>query len=404
MKGVIAVILAVILSIPPVAGVNLSCDDQVSAPNLTLRCTLLGENNESVKVYLKAFDGVPVDSDVWATGYSTDRNETITGNAQRHYFRVPFNFSVYMGNAMRRAADKAWLGQEHYWVFYSKENTITFAIIHRNGKVEEKSVNVYISGRVPYPWEDKDVLHFIREIGLALGIVLAILFLLKLVELLRTKRAENTDETQRERDRPKPPEPSRSSFIGSAYLFLYLGKLAAPWIFYLLATPEKILGDFRMYLPTTVLIGLTLEWLIFVREAEKSGHPYVIREAPITGLEWAPSVMIPFGGWPMVFGLLLFLALFLLNQEPDLNRTMRKLALPVSLAVALALVLIADADVLFTVAFLAMAFFHPHYVVLKVESAPKIEQLPVAQRSPEVRELLEKFDRVIREMEKEGSG
>ncbi|WP_297550920.1 hypothetical protein [Thermococcus sp.] len=403
MRKGIGVILVVLLFIPSVAGVSLSCDDHVSAPNLTLRCTLLGESNESVKVYLKSFDGVQVDSDVWVTGYPTDRNETITGNARRHYFRVPFNFSVGLKNAMEVVADKAWLGQEHYWVFYNKKNTLTFAIIHRNGKVEEKSVNVYISGRLHYPWEDKDVLHFIREIGLALGIVLAILFLSKLVELLRTERAENMDETQREKDKLKPPEPSRSSFISSAFLFLYLGMLVAPWIFYLLATPEKILGDFRLYLPTTVLAGLTLEWLIFVREAEKSGYPYVIREAPITGLEWTPLAMVPFGGWPTVFGLLLFLALFLPNQEPELNRTMRKLALPVSLVVALTLVLIANADIVFAIAFLALAFFHPHYVVLKVESAPTIEQLPVAQRSPEVRELLERFERVIRDMEREGS-
>ncbi len=404
MRKGIGVILVVLLFIPSVAGVSLSCDDQVSAPNLTLRCTLLGESNESVKVYLKSFDGVQVDSDVWVTGYSTDLNETITGNSRRHYFRVPFNFSVDLKNAMEVVADKAWLGQEHYWVFYNKKNTLTFAIIHRNGKVEEKSVNVYISGRLPYPWEDKDVLHFIREIGFALGIVLAILFLSKLVELLKTEQMENLDKTREEENRPKPPEPSRSSFIGSAFLFLYLGVLVAPWIFYLLATPEKILNDFRLYLPTTVLIGLTIEWLIFAWEAEKSGYPYVIREAPITGLEWTPLAMVPFGGWPMVFGVLLFFIIFLPNQEPELNRTMRKLALPVSLAVALALVLIANADVLFTVAFLALAFFHPHYVVSKVESAPTIEQLPVAQRSPEVREFLEKFDRVIREMEREGSG
>lgn len=399
MRRLIVPILITLLFIPSVAGVSLSCDDHVSAPNLTLRCTLLGENNESVKVYLKAFDGIQIDSDVWATGHSIDWNGMITGNARRHYFRVPFNFSADLKDAMRVVADKAWLEPEHYWVFYNKKNTVTFAVIHRNGTVEEENVTVYISGRIPYPWEDKEIVRFLYVIGVALGIALAIIFLSKLVELLKVKRAENREEE----NRPKPPEPSRSSFISSAFLFLFLGILAAPWIFYLLATPERIPNDFRLYLPTTVLIGLTLEWLVFVREAEKSGHPYVIREAPITGLEWTPSVMIPFGGWPTALGSFLFFVPFLLNQDHELNRKMRRLALPVSLAVALALVLIANADLIFIVAFLALAFLHPHYVVSKVKSAPTIEQLPLIQRSPEVRELLEKFDRVIREMEREGS-
>jgi len=400
--AVAAAVLTVLFLAPVVEGATISCDDHVNASDLTLSCTLFGERNETVKLYLKSFDGIPVDSDVWATGHVLGLDRAITTNLGGAYFIPPFNFWVNLENAMRIAADRVWLGSSHYWVFYNKENILTFEIIPRNGAVGEKNVMVYISGRVPYPWEDSEVLRFSLEIGLALATVLVLMFLSKLADALRTKRAEELSETSQGEKKLEPPESSRSSFIGSVFLFTVIGNAMAPWVFYFLATPLRVANDMKPYIPMVALIGLTLEWLFFVRQAEKSGHPYVIREAPITGLEWTPLVVMPFGGWPLALGLLLFLLLFLLNQEPEINRWMRKLALPVSLLTAFALILLVNADVLFSVIFLAMAFIHSHLVVSKIESAPRIEELLPTHRSPEVRGLLEKFDRVIHERRLEG--
>ncbi len=399
--AVAAVVLTVLFLAPVVAGATISCDDHVKASDLTLSCTLFGERNETVKLYLKSFDGIPVDSDVWATGHVPGLDRAITTNPGGAYFIPPFNFSVNLENAMRITADRVWLGSSHYWVFYNKENTLTFVIIHRNGTVEEKNVPVYIFGRVPYPWEDRETARALIYIALPVVIFLTIIVLAKFYELLRSERAEELGGAG-DKNKRRPPEPSRSSFISSAFLFFFLGDVIAPWVFYSLATPREIINDNKLYIPTVILLGLTLEWILFVRGAEKSGHPYVIREAPITGLEWTPLVMMPFGGWPLALGLLLFLLLFLPNQEPEINRWMRKLALPVSLLTAFALILLVNADVLFSVIFLAMAFIHPHLVVSKIESAPRIEELLPTHRNPEVRELLEKFDRVLKERRLEG--
>ncbi|WP_456365646.1 hypothetical protein, partial [Thermococcus sp.] len=196
--------------------------------------------------------------------------------------------------------------------------------------------------------------------------------------------------------------------VTGGFLFRGGGLFVVPILFYLLATPLRIVSDVGLYILTVVLAFLTLEWLLFVWDAWRSGHPYIIREAPLTGLEWVPLAVAPLGGWPLnfnllPFGLLSFFFLFLLNKEPRINVLMRKLALPASLVAVFALVLLINPDFAFDVIFLAMAFLHPYLVVSKIETAPSIEDLPVFQRSPEVKELLERFDRVIKQRKLEGS-
>lgn len=399
----IAIGIILLMSIPAVAGSDIVCNNHLAAPDLKLECELTDNANESVKLYLKSFNGITVDSWIWAIKYIEDWDGKIVVNPRREYVFAPFNFSMNLENSMREAAESVWLEFEHYWVFYNKENILRFVIIHKDGRIEEKNVTVYISGRVPYPWEDREVLGLLLEFGFVFAILGSIILLAKLIEALRVTRAEETfDENNKNESRLKPSKPSRSFLIFSALLFFYLGHLASPWVVYFLATPFRIASDVKLLLLGSVLLGLTLEWLFFVRNAKKSGYSYLIREAPITGLEWVPLAMFPFGVWPMLIGFLAFFFLFLVNQDYEVNRLMRKTALPASVFAASALVLLVGGDAAFIAGFLVLAFIHPYLIASKIKSAPSIEEIPVTQRSPEVRELLETFDRVLRERKMEG--
>ncbi len=79
------------------------------------------------------------------------RNQTVRVNPGGAYLVAPFNFTVDLKSAMREFAGRTWLGSNHYWILYNKENVLTFEILGENGTVEEKNVTVYISGRVSYP-------------------------------------------------------------------------------------------------------------------------------------------------------------------------------------------------------------------------------------------------------------
>ncbi len=406
MRTAIAVILIMLLIAPAVAGATITCDNHVSAPGLKLKCTLVGTGNESVRLYLESLNGVAVaSSNIEATGHLIGWNQTITTNPGGAYLIVPFNFTVDLKSTMREFAGKIRLGSNHYWVLYNKENVLTFEILNGNGKTEEQDVTVYISGRVPYPWENGILPEVFFALIILTGVFLIFWFVSKPVRLETERRSLETP-----RDgRPRPPQPSRAGFaVTGAFLFRGGELFVIPWLFYFLATPLRIVNDISLYILTVVLVFLTLEWLLFVRNAERSGHPYIIREAPLTGMEWVPLAIVPLGGWPlnfklMPFGVLFFFFLFLINKEPRINELMRKLALPVSLVAASVLVLFLNPDVVFGAIFLAMAFLHPYLVVSKIESAPSIEELSVFQRSPEVKELLERFDRVIKQRKLEES-
>ncbi|WP_297521052.1 hypothetical protein [Thermococcus sp.] len=405
MRKAVAAILIMLLLVPAVAGATITCGNHVTAPGLKLKCTLAGTGNESFRLYLKSLNGVGMDSsNIEATGHTFGWNQTVRVNPGGAYLVAPFNFTVDLKSAMREFAGRTWLGSNHYWILYNKENVLTFEILGENGTVEEKNVTVYISGRVPYPWEN----------GVLSGAFLALILVTGVFILFRFASKSMESETEKEspetsgEDRPKPPQPSRAGFaVTGAFLFRGGGLFVVSWLFYFLTTPLRIVSDVGLYILTVVLAFLTLEWLLFVWDAWRSGHPYIIREAPLTGLEWVPLAVVPLGGWPLdfklvPFGVLSFFLLFFLNRESRINVLMRKLALPASLVAAFALVLLLNPDVAFGVIFLAMAFLHSYLVVSKIETAPSIEDLPVFQRSPEVKELLERFDDVIKRRKLEG--
>jgi len=403
MRTSVAVAILVVLMLTPlVMGAEISCKDHVKAPDMRLECRVLGQENDTIRLHLRAFNGIPVSSYVVATGHIPGWDGLISANPGNEYFLAPFNFSVNLENVMKDTAREAGLDGDHYWVFYNKENILTFDVVHKNGRVEKKNVTVYVSGKVPYPWEDKDAFGLLFSVGLDVAIIAGILVLVKLVGVLRTERAEEAPESREER--PKPPELSRSSILWFVFFFFGLWWIISPWALYLLASPTKLTEDMGLFLLMGVPFGLTLEWLYFAKNAERSGYSHLIRRAPITGLEWTVLVLTFLGGWARFLGPVLFVFMFVLNQEPGIMRRMRKAALPVSLAVSLALVALLNVDTVLSLLFLSVAFIHPYLAASKGGCCTWVGEPLAGKGDPDVKELLEKFEGVIKAMELEGRG
>jgi len=389
---------AIIFTFQPVQALSISCPQVVNASHPVLKCTVSGSPGERVEVRLKSFDSVQVHALLQAT--KRVGNETYYSNLGKSFVDVPFNVSVDLSGPMEQFLNYLDFSSDKAWILYNKINTLTFELSYPNGAKEEKRVNVCISGKVPSPLRDKETRNFLLHLATPYLLLIALAIGYQLYKFIRWNPLESDEEKEKDEKEELPHlKGLRKSFAISGLIGLGVGLFLLPWILHLLASPPRIVNDVRLYLPTTVMAGLTAEWLAFVKMIEKGGKPYLylLRNPPVTGIEWIAISLLFLGKWGVVMGILGYPLLFLANSNKKLNRHVVKVAPFLSLAVALALTLRFPADSAFILAILVLSFLHPYLIKKKAENAPSLEEIHPMFKSRDAHEIVDTFERILNE-------
>ncbi|NJE55589.1 hypothetical protein [Thermococcus sp. 21S9] len=359
----LAVLLIVLsLVLPHVSATELTCQKTLPPTPSDMYCNLTGQGNLSVRVV--AFDNISVMDRYYSYGHWVKvPGKNILGikSISSPIFLGPNStaeFRIDMGGIISTASSRIGLDSSYNWIFNGKENYITFEIVHSNGTVEKKTIEVFIEGGPKSPLE---LDRYTRILIIFLALYLAIV---AVWEIRRSKK---------KRKEKSEYNPSRLTYMGVTLGMVGPLLSVSPWLLYYLGTPTGYYGDFRLYLSTIPLITLTLYFLADFWKFKREGRAYVFKNPPVTGVEWITLTLLAFNPWyfPVVIGA--FFLLFVLNLKERLNRLMRLAGL-ISPLWAFYLAKTFGGDAVFKYSLIALAVLHValiNWVVMNIPKKPK---------------------------------
>ena len=391
------VIMVAIPSAKPVFGAEIVCPQMINATHPVLECTISGSPMEKVKVKLKSFNGVPVHVKLARTKLVNGQEVQI--NPEKEFVEVPFSISLSLNSPIEQFMDRLYLNSSNKWILYNKVSTLTFELSYPNGTAKETQVGVYISGKVPSPLRDRETRDFLLHLALPYILLLLIVLAYQVYRFIRWNSLESEESEEKEDEEIPKLGKLRTSFAFSGLIGTGFGLFLLPWALYLFATPPKMVSDVVLYIPITAMLGLIVEWKAFTSVVEKSGRAYLLRTPPVTGIEWIPLALLSFRGWVVLAGFFGYLATFALSMNRKLSRQLIKVAVIISPIAALLIIVYFTGDFTFIAGILLLSYLYPYLIKSKAETAPSLEEVQPVFRSPEVQEILETFDKVLRERE-----
>ena len=381
MKKLAVLLIVLALVIPHVSAIELTCQKTLPPEPSRMYCNLTGQGNISVRVV--AFDGVPVrdynNYGYWrrVDGRSMDLTKlTKTVLLKQNSTAV---MEVNIWNVMVDAVHGIGLDGSDTWIFNGKRNYITFEIVHANGTVERKTIEVFIGGGpyVPVKLDEKTKGLFA-------------FFFLTLIAGFITWLRRRSRETANERKKLPKYKPSRWNYISVLFTAFWLALLVAPWVLYYLGTPTNYYGDLRLYLSAIPIAVFTFWFLVDWSELKLRDTLYLLKNPPVTGMEWIPFSAFVIDIDRFYLWWAMGLMAFYLNRHEKLNRLMRLAGLASPLW-ALYLAETFGGDAVFWYSLIALAVLHVVLINFVVINAPE-----KTERSPEVEEILRKLEGVAR--------
>ncbi|WP_297513609.1 hypothetical protein [Thermococcus sp.] len=391
------VIMVAVPSAKPVFGADIVCSQMINATYPVLECAIPGSPIENVKVKLKSFNGVPVH--VKLSGTKLVNGQEVQVNPEKEFVEVPFSISLGLNSPIEQFMDYLYLNSSNKWILYNKVSTLTFELSYPNGTAKETQVGVYISGKVPSPLSDRETRDFFSHLAFPYILLLLIVLAYQVYRFIRWNPLESGEREEKEDEEIPKLRNLRKSFAFSGLIGIGFGLSLLPWVLYLFATPPKMVSDVVLYIPITAMLGLVIEWEAFTSVVENSGKDYLLRTPPVTGIEWIPLVLLSFRGWVVLAGFFGYLATFALSMNRKLSRQLIKIAVIISPIAALLIIVCFTGDFTFIAGILLLSYLYPYLIKSKAETAPSLEEVQPVFRSPEVQEILETFDKVLRERE-----
>jgi hypothetical protein len=286
---------------------------------------------------------------------------------------------IIIWNVMVDAISEIGLDSSYNWIFNGKKNYVTFEIVHANGTVERKTIEVFMGGGpyVPVKLDEKTKGLFA-------------FFFLTLVASFITWLRRRSRETANERKKLPKYKPSRWNYLSVLFTAFWLALLVAPWVLYYLGTPTNYYGDLRLYLSAIPITVFTLWFLVDWSELKLRDTLYLLKNPPVTGLEW-----IPFSAFVLYIDIFYLwwamgLMAFYINRHEKLNRVMRLAGL-ISPLWAFYLAETFGGDAVFRYSLLALAVIHIALINSVVMNAPERPE-----KSPEVEGVLRKPEGVVK--------
>ena len=360
MRKLAVLLIVLALGIPHVSATEIICQRTLPPKPHDMYCNLTGQGNLSVRVV--AFDGLTIE-DYPSYGYW----EKVNGKRVAPLNPITEQISlrpnstatmeIIIWNVIVDAISEVGLDISDHWIFNGKRNYITFEIIHANGTVERKTIEVFIEGRPKSPLE---LDRYTRILVIFLALYLAIVVVWE-VRRSKKKRKEKLEYN-----------PSRLIYMGLTLGMIGPFLSVSPWLLYYLGTPTSYYGDLRLYLSMIPLLTLTPYFLVDFWKFRKKGRLYVFKNPPVTGVEWITFTLLAFNPlyFPLTFGV--FFLLFVLNLRERLNRFMRLagLASPIW---ALYLAETFGGDAIFKYSLVALVVLHVALINWVVEKVPEKE-------------------------------
>jgi len=387
-KSFVPLIILLMLS-PLASAAELNCQKAISPDPVVMYCNLTGTGNVSVRVV--AFDGVNVSCGMncgfWDAIFDGGREHDISvslGDFLALGHNSTAEFEIFIGNIIVDVLSEIGLDSAQNWVFNGRTNYVTFEIVHANGAVERIKVAVFVKGGPYLPalphGKTREAVLF-AALLLALG---AVMWVRK-----RAVEQENPDGgSDRQGDRSYIP--SRWNYLGRVFLLMWVATLVSAWLLYYFGTPTRYYGDYRLFFSEVPLLALTVSFLMDWSGLKLRDKLYLLKNPPITGIEWVPLSAVAFGWRYFIAGLILFGIFLVINCDERLNRLMRLAGLVSSLW-AFYLVGTFGGDPVFKYSLTALAVIHVALINSVVMNAPE-----KVGRSADVEELVKTFERALK--------
>jgi|GEM_PF-3065221 len=389
MKKSFVPFIILLMLLPLASAAELNCQRAISPDPVVMYCNLTGTGNVSVRVV--AFDSVNVSCGMncgfWDAIFDGRREHDISvslGDFLALGHNSTAEFEIFIGSIITDALSKIGLDSAQNWVFNGRTNYVTFEIVHANGTVERIKVAVFIKGGpyLPIPSHGRA-----REAVLFAALLLAV----GAVMWMRKRAVEQeTSDGGSNRLRDRSYIPSRWNYLERVFLLMWVATLVSAWVLYYLGTPTRYYGDYRLFFSEVPLLALTLGFLVDWSELRLLDKLYLLRNPPITGVEWMPLSAVVFGWRYFIAGWILFGLFLVLNRDERLNRLMRLAGLASPLW-AFYLVETFGGDPVFKYSLTALVVIHVALINSVVMNAPE-----KVGRSPDVEELVKTFERALR--------
>ncbi|ADT84723.1 hypothetical protein [Thermococcus barophilus] len=377
--AVITVFFIVMVFIPQVFALNVTCSPKVNVHE-KVRCTVNGIG--TAKIYLVAVDGIEIGhSRVWFFSETDDFiRESPSGVS------LPIGIEFIPWSLLYRAVKNAfWTDSEYQWALYNRVNYFTFRFEFDNGTVEDVTIPIYIEG---------DAISEIKEILKAAIAFVSIISILVSIAYIWGRRKGEVPKNQ------DTSLPSRLSFIFLPFMLVEFYPAMAALFIYFSGSLSTLKGDANILWSIFVLLLWNFEVLSYRSAMLKA------RKKPITGIEWIPASIIRWSGLSFAVGLIGTVVLFAVSGKKSLNELFRRIAFPASLIWLIILTYTLSPNTILLLMLLVFSVWHV-LLISGIESVIRAEEDVVLienkhQRSPEVEELIQKFDRIIWEMKKDG--
>ncbi len=397
--------IVLIFIAPGVSAAKVVCPKEIDMGKTSeLICHVYGKGNASVRII--SINGVNLSRLGSSYLYAYDSRGDFLNRGESG--SLPLELRVFMGWLIKDSSPQTAEGL--YWVYYNKVNHVGFLISDKNGS-EIVNVPVYVKGS---PW--KEVQYFIY-LGLFVGLVLLVLYLVSLLRG-RTKRTERATE----------------AITKVSYFFLVLGStkifkvFAAGLVYYLGRAASEVLADLVLSWSSVILGVLILVTLDIARMTPENR-----KQTWLTGMEWIPVSLYMMSIKMSLLSFLFLMVYLALVRVKPLAEGMRRVSLLASPLWAFLLYGYVGGEAVFLGLLLFLSLLYPYLVhvivptedeefveengIIRVYTTSNVvtESIPVENEAllidnpkktrplktepPTVKELVVRFDRVIKSME-----
>jgi len=314
--------------------------------------------------------------------------------------KPPLRLRVFLGWLLEYASENSFSDFDYDWVYYNRENFLTFEVVHQNGSAEMFTVSLYIRGSV---WNRiKDFVYFA---GIFMGIV--VLIVIASTAYQRLKGGQN-------RAKGKCRGLTRGAYLLNVWMLSSLYKPIGLVAVYFLGTALTFRSDFILSWPIyLLLIGslVLVSSMLFGCRVENRQRTW------ITGLEWIPPSILPLGDTFFITGIVLTIVFFFLLKFKTLTEGMRRASFIASPIWAGLLGLQVGCSTGILTLLVGLAVLYPLLVLLYAPS-PENEEITVEENGmvrvetpgfsvsktldttpPSAKELLARLDSIVRKME-----